>query len=85
LVNNIDIPDDVTIALIQAIYRRNGVPFFRLQSHKIARAENKILSEEAFTNTSEVSLDEMKQMHAFITPRGGIMHFTDLILPRNST
>ncbi|MDR1890911.1 MAG: aminopeptidase [Puniceicoccales bacterium] len=71
LVNNIDIPDDMTIALIQAIHRRGGVPFLRLQSNKIARAQNKILSEEAFASISEVSLDEMKKMHAFIALRGG--------------
>jgi aminopeptidase len=71
LVNNIDIPDDMTIALIQAIHSRGGVPFLRLQSNRIALAQNKILSEEAFASIGEVSLDEMKKMQAFIALPGG--------------
>ncbi|MDR2603015.1 MAG: aminopeptidase [Puniceicoccales bacterium] len=71
LVNSVDIPDDMTIALIQAIHDRGGVPFLRSQSNKIARAQNKILSEEAFASIGEVSLDEMKKMQAFIAFRGG--------------
>jgi aminopeptidase len=82
LVSNVDIPDDMTISLIQAIHRRGGVPFLRLQSNKITRAQNKILSEEAFTSIGEVSLDEMKKMHAFIALRGGNNAFYQSDVPQ---
>jgi aminopeptidase len=82
LVNNVDIPDDMTIALIQAISDRGGVPFLRLQSSKISRAQNKILSEKAFESISEISLGEMKQMDAFIALRGGNNAFYQSDIPQ---
>lgn len=69
LVNNIDVPDDMTIALLRAIRDRGGVPILSLQSNKISLIQSKIFEEETFNSICEIKLDEMKKMDAFIAIR----------------
>ncbi|MDR1432727.1 MAG: aminopeptidase [Puniceicoccales bacterium] len=71
LVNGTDVPDGMVIALLEVIRDCGGVPFLRLQSNEIIRAQSKILGEKAFATIGEISLDEMKKMDAFIAIRGG--------------
>ena len=40
MINNIDTPDDITIALLEAVAKRGGVPFIKLQTSKVMRARN---------------------------------------------
>ncbi|MDR1413729.1 MAG: aminopeptidase [Puniceicoccales bacterium] len=82
LVNAVDIPDDMIIALLEVINNCGGIPFLRLQSNKILRAQNKILGEKAFGGISEVSLSEMKKMNAFIALRGGNNAFYQSDIPQ---
>jgi aminopeptidase len=82
LVDNTDIPENMTIALIEAINDRGGVPFLRLRSNRVLRAHNMILSEKAFETIGEISLDEMKKMHAFIALRGGNNAFCQSDVPQ---
>jgi aminopeptidase len=82
MVDNTDIPDDMTVALIEAINAREGVPFLRLRSNKISRAQNMILGEKAFESISEFSLDEIKKMDAFIALRGGNNAFYQADVPQ---
>jgi hypothetical protein len=71
MINNIDTPDDITIALLEAVAERGGVPFIKLQTSKIMRARNMLASEKSIKDISELSLNEMKQMDAFVAIRGG--------------
>jgi aminopeptidase len=82
LVNAIDTPEDMTVALVKAIHGRGGVPFVRLQSNKITRAQNMLLGREAFQSICEVSLDEIKKMDAFIAIRGGNNAFCQSDVPQ---
>jgi aminopeptidase len=82
MVDVADIPDDMTIALIEAIGKVGGVPFLRLKSNKISRAQSLILGEKAFEDMGEVALDEMKKMHAFIALRGGNNAFAQSDIPQ---
>jgi aminopeptidase len=82
LVNTIDIPDEMTIALLQAVHDAGGVPILRSQSNKILRVQNTTLGEEAFSSICEVSLDEMKKMNAFIALRGGNNAFYQSDVPQ---
>ena len=45
MINNIDTPDDMTVALLEAVSKRGGVPFIKLQTSKIIRARNMLISE----------------------------------------
>jgi aminopeptidase len=71
LISNVDVPDDMTIALLHAIRERGGIPVVRLNSNKISRAQSKIFGEDAFRDLCDIGLDEMKKMQAFIAIRGG--------------
>ena len=71
MINNIDTPDDITIALLEAVAKRGGVPFIKLQTSKVMRARNMLASEKSIKDISELSLNEMKQMDAFVAIRGG--------------
>lgn len=82
MINNIDTPDDITIALLEAVAERGGVPFIKLQTSKIMRARNMLASEKSIKDISELSLNEMKQMDAFVAIRGGNNAFYSSDVPQ---
>ncbi|MDR3144516.1 MAG: aminopeptidase, partial [Puniceicoccales bacterium] len=71
LLNAVDVPDDMIVALLHAIDSRGGIPVVRLQSNKISRALNKILGKDQMESFRDVALDVIKKMDAFIAIRGG--------------
>lgn len=81
-INVVDVPDDMVVALIEAVCDGGGVPFVHTQSNKIIRAKNMCVSEKAMHVIADVSLKEMQQMDAFIAIRGGNNAFYQSDVPQ---
>lgn len=81
-INVVDVPDDMVVALIEAVCDKGGVPFVHTQSNKIIRAKNMCVSEQAMHAIADVSLKEMQQMDAFIAIRGGNNAFYQSDVPQ---
>jgi aminopeptidase len=82
LINAIDIPEDMTIARLHAVNGRGGVPILQLQSNKISRVRNKIIGREQVQSFSEVALDAIRKMDAFVAIRGGNNAFFQSDIPQ---
>ena len=82
LINSIDVPEDMTIALLEAVNEAGGVPFLDIQSNKVLRARNLLFGEKTFEKMSPVMLSQMMQMEAFIALRGGNNTFAQSDVPQ---
>ena len=83
LVHAIDIPRDMTIALVRSIRECKAIPFVQIQDGRIER--ECILGAESvqFENSLEWELKRMKSMDAYIAVRGSLNVFENSDLPQN--
>lgn len=70
LIDAFDVPDTFTIALVRAAQERGALPYVNIQRARITRELLKGASVEQYTTASEVELQRMKHMQAYIAVRG---------------
>lgn len=81
LIETIDIPDDMLIALLEAVKNCGGIPFVRRKSAEVVRAQKLLFGESAFQSLSDLLLKEMEEMQAYIAIRGGNNAFAQADIP----
>ncbi len=72
LIEAIDIPEQFTIALIQAVEARKAVPFVTVKNNAINRALLRALPTEGFESWGAYEANRMQEMHAYIGVRGSL-------------
>ncbi len=70
LIDAFDVPDTFTIALVQAAQQRGALPYVNIQRSRITRELLKGATVEQYTTASDVELQRMKNMQAYIAVRG---------------
>ncbi len=70
LIELFDIPEAMGIALIRKVREVGGTPFIRLHSARISRELMLGATDDQYGLASELLLDEMQQMDAYIALRG---------------
>jgi aminopeptidase len=70
LIETFDVPDEMTIALIQAVRTRGGVPFAQILRSRVSRALALNATERQLSLAANHELTRMKKMHAYIAIRG---------------
>ena len=70
LLDLVDTPEDMAVALIREVRLRKGVPFLRLGSNRLSREMLMGASDDQYQATSKHLLSEMKDMDAYIAIRG---------------
>ena len=70
LIDAFDVPDTFTIALVRAAQARGALPYVNVQRARITRELLKGATVEQYATTSEVELQRMKHMQAYIAVRG---------------
>lgn len=70
LVDAFDVPDEMVLALVQAIRERKAIPFVQIHRARISRALALAASEESLDTASELDLAKMQKMQAYIALRG---------------
>jgi len=70
LIDAINIPDDMAIALVRAARRRGAVPFVNVSHSRIGRELLREGDATQFEVMADVRMAEMKQMDAYIALRG---------------
>ena len=72
LLEFVDVPELMVIALIRAVKSRGAIPFVTLKQSRVAR-EIAMASDEASLDVrAEIDLAQMKKMDAYISIRGGL-------------
>src|SRR5215212_8344464 len=70
LIESFDIPDEMTIALINAVRNAGGTPFSKIQRSRVSRALALDATEHQLTLAAGHELSRMKKMHGYIAIRG---------------
>jgi len=70
LIETFDVPDEMTIALIQAVRKAGGTPFSQIQRSRVSRALALGATERQLSLAANHELGRMKKMHAYIAIRG---------------
>jgi aminopeptidase len=70
LIETFDVPDEMTIALIQAVRNAGGTPFAQLLHSRVSRALALGATESQLSLAANHELGRMKKMHAYIAIRG---------------
>jgi aminopeptidase len=70
LIDAFDVPDTFAIALVRAALARGAMPYVNIQRARITRELLKGSTVEQYAVTSEVELQRMKHMQAYIAVRG---------------
>jgi aminopeptidase len=70
LIETFDVPDEMTIALIQAVRNAGGTPFAQIQRSRVSRALALGATERQLSFAANHELSRMKKMHAYIAIRG---------------
>ena len=70
LIETFDVPDEMAIALINAVRAGGGTPFSQVQRSRISRALALGATERQLTFAANHELTRMKKMHAYIAIRG---------------
>src|ERR1700758_2925372 len=65
-----DIPDEMTIALIEAVRKAGAVPVVQIQHGRVSRALALDVSEDQLNLIAAHELTRMKKMDAYIAVRG---------------
>jgi aminopeptidase len=71
LIEAFEIPDAMTIALVEAAQKVGARAIVNLRSAKVTRAMLKNLTEADIKLQAQIALQQMKQMHSYIGVRGG--------------
>ncbi|MGC6427323.1 MAG: aminopeptidase [Akkermansiaceae bacterium] len=70
LLDLVDTPEDMALALIREVRARKGEPFLRLGSNRLNRELLMAASDEQYKATAKHLLTEMRDMDAYIAIRG---------------
>lgn len=70
LIETFDVPDEMTIALIQAVRKAGGTPFAQIQRSRVSRALALGATHRQLGLAANHELARMKKMHAYIAIRG---------------
>ena len=70
LIDAFDVPDTFTIALVRAAQNRGAMPYVNIQRARITRQLLQGATAEQYAVTSEVELQRMQKMQAYIAVRG---------------
>ena len=70
LIDLVDTPEDMAIALVREVRSRKGIPFVRLGTNRISRELLLGATDEQYKLTGKHLLTEMKDMDAYIAIRG---------------
>ena len=70
LIETFDVPDEMMIALIQAVRKAGGTPFAQIQRSRVSRALALGANERQLGLAANHELTRMKKMHAYIAIRG---------------
>lgn len=70
LLDLVDTPEDMAVALVREVRLRKGVPFLRLGSNRLSREMLMGATDDQYQATSKHLLSEMKDMDAYIAIRG---------------
>ena len=70
LLDLVDTPDDMALALIREVRARKGVPFLRLGANRLNRELLIGASDDQYKTTAKHLMTEMKDMDAYIAIRG---------------
>lgn len=79
-----DVPEDMGIALIQAVRAAGAIPFLRLNQSRLSREMLSGATEEQYTAIARHQMAEMETMDAFIEIRGGQNAFELSDVPRQN-
>jgi aminopeptidase len=80
LIDAIDVPSEIVVALIKSARARGGFPFVNLQSNIISRELLREAEEEQYRTLSQFELARMTSMDAYIALRGShnVTEFADI-------
>lgn len=70
LIEAIDIPEEMVVALIRKVKKIGGAPFVTIKNNKITRELYSAVSEDAMKIAGELEAARMKQMDAYVALRG---------------
>ena len=70
LLDLVDTPEAVAVALVRELRARKGIPFLRLGSNRLSRELLMGATDEQYQTTAKHLLAEMKDMDAYIAIRG---------------
>jgi aminopeptidase len=70
LIDAFDVPDAFTIALVRAAQQRGAMPYVNLQRARITRELLQGATAEQYAVTSDIELQRMQKMQAYIAVRG---------------
>jgi len=70
LIDAYDIPETMTVALVQAVRAAGAVPFVRLHNARISRELYRAGTDSQFSTMAEIDLPTMQKMQAYIALRG---------------
>ena len=70
LLDLVDTPEDMAVALVREVRLRKGIPFLRLGSNRLSREMLMGATDDQYQATSKHLLSEMKDMDAYIAIRG---------------
>lgn len=83
LIHSIDIPQDMTLALIRAVRECKAIPFVQLQNGRIDRECIIGGEQEQFETSFKWEMEKMKNMDAYIAIRGSHNVFENSDLPQD--
>jgi len=70
LIENFDVPDEMTIALVRAVRQAGAIPFTQIQRARVNRELARDATERQLNLTAIHELTRMKKMDAYIAIRG---------------
>ncbi|MDB4499372.1 aminopeptidase, partial [Akkermansiaceae bacterium] len=70
LLDIVDVPEDMAIALIREVRAKKGIPFVRTGTNRISRELLIGATDEQYKLTAKHLMTEMKDMDAYIAIRG---------------
>ncbi len=70
LIEAIDIPDEMVVALIRKVKSVGGAPFVTIKHNTITRELYSAISEDAMKIAGQLEAERMKQMDAYVALRG---------------
>jgi aminopeptidase len=81
LIDAFDIPEEMVIALIEAVKARAGIPFYQIHNERLRRAWLLNSTAEGFEVFGALELERMKKMQAYIALRGSNNIFENTDVP----
>lgn len=70
LIDAFDIPEEMVVVLVEAVYRRGAMPYVQMHNARVSRALALGMKEDQLKFSSRIELERMKGMQAYIALRG---------------